>query len=426
MTGADPSARIARAPSSGALWALALGGFLVNADNRSIAPMLPAMAQALHVTAATAGLLVTAYSLPYGLFQLVYGPLADAVGKVRTIVAAVCLFGLGTILCGAVQGFTWLMVLRVLTGIFAAGIIPTTLAYIGDTFPPASRPRAIAFFMSMTTTGQVLGIVVGGLLAQFVSYRVLFILLGLAAFPALLAMRRPGTGEARVHEHRDPPAARHRFHPEGARHRFTPTEALRRYTLLLRSARAWGLYGLVFCEGFAFYGGFTFLGVFGVNQLHLSYLVIGLLTALYSLGALVGSRTIAVVLSRVGARRMPVLGAALMTLGYALVWAWPSVAALAAGFVVLGFGFSYCHSTLQTFATELLPEGRATAVSVFAFSLFLGSGVGPMVTGTVMDHHGLRSLLAVATLAMAAFTLLCLTLWRRQRSPSVFDASVSG
>ncbi|MCL6600940.1 MAG: MFS transporter, partial [Alicyclobacillus macrosporangiidus] len=76
MTGADPSARIARAPSSGALWALALGGFLVNADNRSIAPMLPAMAQALHVTAATAGLLVTAYSLPYGLFQLVYGPLA--------------------------------------------------------------------------------------------------------------------------------------------------------------------------------------------------------------------------------------------------------------------------------------------------------------------------------------------------------------
>lgn len=83
------------------LWALGLGGFLVNADNRAISPMLPAIAMALHTSTSTAGLLVTAYSIPYGLFQLIYGPIADRIGKVTTILASLCLFAIGTVICGA-------------------------------------------------------------------------------------------------------------------------------------------------------------------------------------------------------------------------------------------------------------------------------------------------------------------------------------
>ncbi|MCL6593136.1 MAG: MFS transporter, partial [Alicyclobacillus sp.] len=98
-------------------WALGLGGFLVNADSRAIAPMLPAMAAALHVPASLAGLLVTGYTLPYGVCQLAYGPLADRIGKVRTITLALALFALGTIACSAVHTYTSLLVLRVVTGV---------------------------------------------------------------------------------------------------------------------------------------------------------------------------------------------------------------------------------------------------------------------------------------------------------------------
>ncbi|MCZ8511574.1 MFS transporter [Paenibacillus filicis] len=376
------------------LWALGLGGFLVNADNRAIAPMLPAIAGVFHTTASTAALLVTAYSIPYGLFQLVYGPIADRAGKVRTILFSLALFSLGTLACGIVHAFSWLLVLRIITGMFAAGIIPTTLAKIGDLYSLNERPRAIAFFMSLSTSGQAMGIVIGGLVAQFASYRFLFLLLGVAAIPTLWTLRRQRDEE---------PAAGRETLP-----------LLKRYLTLVQLKRAWLIYGLVFCEGFVFYAGFTFLGVYGVEELHLSYLVIGLLTATYSLGAFVGSRTITRIIGRLGASRMPLFGAFLMTLGFAAVWAWTNVAALTTGFIVLGLGFSYCHSTLQTYATDLLPKARATAVSIFAFSLFLGSGIGPVAAGSLYDRFGFSGLLGTVTVGMALFGCCCAALLRVQ------------
>lgn len=374
------------------LWSVGFGGFLVNADNRAIAPMLPAIAVALHVSASSAALLVTAYSIPYGLFQLIYGPVADKIGKIKTILMALSLFALGTVVCGLVDTYSALLVLRIITGMFAAGVIPTTLAQIGDRFPILERPRAIAFFMSLSTSGQALGIVIGGLVAQFFSYRVLFVLIGLAAIPVLVGLlRERDKGSATVVS-------------------VMPLRA--RYALLFRQRRAWLIYSLILSEGFVFFAGFTFLGVYGVSTLHLSYLVIGLLTATYSIGAFVGSRTISAVLQRLGSTRMPVVGAGMMTVGFGLMWGWTNVAALTCGFVVLGFGFSYCHSTLQTYATDLLPNGRATAMSVFAFSLFLGSGLGPMAGGQVLDLFGEHAMLGSVTGAMAAFASLCTLLLR--------------
>lgn len=388
------------------LWSLGLGGFLVNADNRAITPMLPAVAGSLHVSASGAALLITAYSIPYGLFQLVYGPIADRIGKIRTILISFCLFAVGTVFCGIVHTFLSLLILRFITGMFAAGIIPTTLAQIGDRFDLAERPRAIAFFMSLSTTGQAMGIVIGGLVAQFVSYRILFFILGAAAIPTLLTLlrqRESGSGQA-----------------SGA------TTLRARYLTLVRYPRAWLVYGTVLCEGFVFYGGFTFLGVYGVFSLHLSYLLIGLLTATYSLGAFVGSRTVTFVLGKVGSARMPLTGSLLMVTGFAAIWIGSSPVALTVGFIMLGFGFSYCHSTLQTYATELLPGGRATAVSVFAFSLFLGSGLGPMAFGPIFDRFGAGLLLASATGAMTLFGVLC-TAFLRSPHPGVVsgDPAVS-
>ncbi|WP_274436448.1 MFS transporter [Alicyclobacillus sp. ALC3] len=385
------------ANNRGLLWTLGFGGFLVNADNRAIAPMLAAIAIALHTTPSAAALLVTAYSIPYGVFQLGYGPLADRIGKVRTILVALCLFGVGTIGCAVVHTFASLMVLRFVTGMFAAGVIPTSLAEIGDRFPVSERPKAIAFFMSLSTSGQALGIVIGGIVAQFLSYRYLFMILGLAAFPALLTFLRQRTVEKQQQTAVPPPV-------------------LARYKVLLRRRFAWLIYALVLCEGLIFFGGFTFLGVYGVKELHLSYFVIGLLTATYSLGAFVGSRTISRALTRVGTGRMPIIGAAIMTCAFGIIWAWPAVIALTAGFVILGFGFSYCHSTLQTHATDLLPNARATAMSLFAFSLFLGSGLGPMFTGYIYAGLGMNWLLGVVTIGMFAFMLGCVSLVRPPKS----------
>ncbi|QSO47842.1 MFS transporter [Alicyclobacillus mengziensis] len=386
----------------GMLWGMGLGGFLVNADNRAIAPMLPAMATTLHVSTSTAALLVSAYSIPYGLFQLVYGPIADRIGKIRTILIALGLFSVGTVICGVVHTFAWLLALRFITGMFAAGIIPTTLAQIGDLFELAERPRAIAFFMSLTTSGQALGIVIGGLLAQFLSYRYLFILIGLAAIPTLIGLlQRQKRGSSTETSSSAPTAV------AGAGAFWA------KYRTLLSKRTSWLIYMLILFEGFAFYAGFTFLGVYGVSVIHLSYLTIGLLTATYSGGAFVGSRTFNWVLGKMTTRLMPVLGATLMTAAFALDWTWHSTIVLMWSFIVLGLGFSYCHSTLQTYATDLLPSARATAMSVFAFSLFTGSGLGPMAAGAVFSGFGWDGLLGSVTAAMGLFALFTTLLIRQ-------------
>lgn len=383
------------------LWALGIAGFLVNADNRSIAPVLPAIADYFHVRESTAGLLVTAYSIPYGLFQLFYGPLADRIGNIRTITLAVSLFTIGTIACGMVSSFEWLFILRVVTGMFAAGIIPIALAQIGDSFELAERPKAIAFFMSLSTSGQALGIVIGGMVAQLVSWKVLFILIGIAAVPTIFLLLKQ--------------RALHNADTEAA-----PIPLRDRYRLIFANRQAWIVYGMVFLEGATFFGGFTFLGVYGNSYLGLNYFWVGILTAGYSAAAFCGSFFITSLIRKIGQSRMPLFGAGCMTLGYAVVWLSPTAAALLAGLLVLGFGYSFCHSTLQTYATELLPQARATAMSLFAFSLFLGSGGGPVWIGAVYDRFGATGMLAATVIELFIFTLLCGVAFIRKREKSKY------
>ena len=78
---------------------LGLAGFVVMADNWVVSPILPAIAQSLKVSPVRAGLLITAYMIPFGLFQLVFGPLADRYGKKKIITISMVLFTACTALC---------------------------------------------------------------------------------------------------------------------------------------------------------------------------------------------------------------------------------------------------------------------------------------------------------------------------------------
>ena len=70
--------------------------------------------------------------------------------------------------------------------------------------------------------------------------------------------------------------------------------------------------------------------------------------------------------------------------------------------MLLGFGFYMLHSTLQTKATELSPSARGTAVSLFAFMLFLGSATGTGVLGLAIEAVGYTVPLAIAGWSLVA------------------------
>src|SRR5512140_2720555 len=107
---------------------LGLAGFVVMADNWVVSPILPAIARSINVSPVRAGLLISAYMLPFGLFQLLFGPLADRYGKKQVITFSMVFFTIVTGLCSLGLGLYDLALYRAVTGVFAASVMPISLA----------------------------------------------------------------------------------------------------------------------------------------------------------------------------------------------------------------------------------------------------------------------------------------------------------
>ena len=74
-------------PDRASLLVLGMAAFMVQADARVIDPLLHVIARDFHTTPPSAAIVISSYALPYGLFQLFYGPLGDRIGKLRVMAA---------------------------------------------------------------------------------------------------------------------------------------------------------------------------------------------------------------------------------------------------------------------------------------------------------------------------------------------------
>ncbi len=167
-------------------------------------------------------------------------------------------------------------------------------------------------------------------------------------------------------------------------------------------------------EGVFLFGGLAYLGAALRERHGISYALIGALLAGFGVGGLAYSRLVGRLVRRLGERRLILVGGGLSAACYlALVprgW-WQLFGPLA---LVFGLAFNLLHGTLQTKATELAPTARATAVSLFAFSLFLGQGAGAALLGTIVDSGGYGPTFAVAGLATWLLALWLAWAVRRQ------------
>jgi len=120
-------------------------------------------------------------------------------------------------------------------------------------------------------------------------------------------------------------------------------------------------------------------------------------------------------LSHVTERELLLLGGGLMGIAYLLsAWA-PSFIWVGLACALIGTGFSLCHSTIQTRATEAFPGGRGTSLALFAFSLFLGSALGSVGFGALLERVGYRFTFGCAGLLLFVFTALSLVVLGGER-----------
>jgi EmrB/QacA subfamily drug resistance transporter len=176
-------------------WAvLALVGvaqLMVVLDATIVNIALPSAQRALHFSADNRQWVVTAYALAFGSLLLVGGKLGDLFGRKWTLIGGLAGFSVASAIGGLAQSFGMLVAARALQGAFGALLAPSALGLLTVTFQGApDRPKAFGIFSAIAAGGASVGLLLGGVLTQALSWRwSLYVNLAIALPTAFVALR---------------------------------------------------------------------------------------------------------------------------------------------------------------------------------------------------------------------------------------------
>jgi predicted MFS family arabinose efflux permease len=372
---------------------LGLAGFIVMTDNWVVSPILPAIAQNLNIDIAKAGLLITAYMLPFGIFQIIFGPLADRYGKKQVITFSIIMFTIATGLCALGTNLTNLAVFRGLTGVFAASVMPIALALIGDVFPIQERQGAIGTYMGISFLGQGLSMAIGGTIAYFLNWRGVFgVYAVLSLIPVLLLVKNYKQLPSEKHPH---------------------SKIFAPYGKLLGTSRSLFTYIIVLLEGIFIVGSFSYAGAYIAKTYGFNYFYIGLIMTAFGIMTVIGGRLSGKLAAKIGARKILSIGLVAAALADIIIYLYGNtLGLLIVGVALLGLGFIFTHSTLLTRATEFAQKARGAAMSLVAFCFMGGGGIGTAIGGRIISTAGLDNLFVIYGIALVVTLLLSFVLIR--------------
>ena len=174
-----------------ALAVIAIAQLMVVLDASVVIVALPSAQRALHISVANRQWVMTAYTLAFGTLLLLGGRIADYLGRRRMFVIGLLGFAAASALGGLAQSSAMLFGARGLQGAFAAIMAPAALSLLTTTFTEeAERARAFGVYSAIAGGGAAIGLVLGGTLTQFASWRwTLLINVPIALLAAVAAMR---------------------------------------------------------------------------------------------------------------------------------------------------------------------------------------------------------------------------------------------
>lgn len=352
-------------------------------------PILPQLAQAHRMSAATATGVISAFGFAYATGFLIFGPLSDRLGRRTVMVWGLIALTLITALLATVESAPLLLAGRAAQGLAAAAYPPVVIAYLAERGTPGQRVWSVAWlstaFLSAGLLGQIYGSAVAG------HWGLGSALLPLAAVFALTAWRLWAT-----------PA-------DAAR---TPVPSLlagyRSIGRILASPHLRRVYGpallLLMCF-VAFYMGLDA----HLGSTLLAQGITPLIARELALPAFLAPLAVALVMPRWGAERVVKVGLVIATGGLALcAWAGDShlYGLLIASVVfVAGIGISV-PGLIARVATAAEASVRGLAVAFYTFVLFIGASLGPWLAQQTAQWPAGQAFLALAVL-LGAVTLSC-------------------
>jgi EmrB/QacA subfamily drug resistance transporter len=420
-TRAQPNRRLGLA-----LLVIATAQLMVVLDATIVNVALPHIQQALGFSGSGLEWVVNAYAVTFGGLLLLGGRAGDILGRRRVFVFGLLLFSAASLLGGFATSQWWLLTARAVQGAGGAVIAPTALALITTNFPEGGeRNRAFGVYAAMAGAGSAAGLVLGGVLTTYVSWRwVLFVnvpigILVAAAAPRVLAEspRRPGgidvagavtgTGGVALLVYGLSKAA---TGPDGISHwgdaqvltslaasvvllvSFVLIERRSSRPLLpirvLADRNRSGAYLIMLCISTGLFGLFFFLTLFIQNVLGYSAIRSGIAYLPFAIGVVIASALASQLMSRIGPRPLIVAGAAAVAGGMF----WFSRLTEHAGYtsqllgpmLVSSFGLGLVFVPLALVALHNVAEqDSGVASSLLNAAQQVGGAIGLALLGTV-------------------------------------------
>jgi predicted MFS family arabinose efflux permease len=272
--------------------------------------------------------------------------------------------------------------------------------------------------MSALMIGQIVGSMLGGLFGQYLGWRYVFVVFGIVGLGVSALLAREGRRFAEPRTTARPLGSAILTVPLGGSLIFAGLLGVlpiavatacggagvclliyalaTQYGGILRRPTAPLVLGTVMLEGVFVFGGLSYLASSLTDRFAINYAYAGLMVAGFGCGGLVYSVSAKRLVTGVGELGVLLLGGTLLGLGFVAIGLMPYWQFFVPAVVVLGMGYYTMHGTLQTRATELAPQARGTAISLFAFFFFLGQATGPQLLGSILKSYGYAAAFIVA------------------------------
>jgi YNFM family putative membrane transporter len=356
---ADPAATLVRGTPAfrRANWALFLAAFSMFGSLYSVQPLLPVFVTEYGVRADESSLALSLTSAVLGIFMVFAGALSDATGRKRLMAASLWLTALLDFVVMAAPSWTTLLVARTLLGLVLCGVPSVAMAYIAEEMDGRSLSFAMGLYIGGTAIGGMLGRILLGVMADLASWR-----LGMGLFATLVLA-------SAVSMQRLLPESRHFVSRPFAVRRFLPGLAQ-----LFRDPGLRWLYVEAFLLMGSFVTVFNYIGFrLSAAPYSLSHSLISFLFLSYLVGT--GSSAWAGALAdRIGRRKVLWWMVLTMVAGLVLISLKP-LGAIAAGAVVLAFGFFGGHTITSSWVGRRALDARAQASSLYLLFYYMGASV---------------------------------------------------
>jgi predicted MFS family arabinose efflux permease len=181
-------------------------------------------------------------------------------------------------------------------------------------------------------------------------------------------------------------------------------------------SRGWArvVLALALAEGVVLVGAPTFLAP-ALQSTGASVGVAGVVVSAFGVGVLAASRLVKVLVGHLTPASLAAIGGIMIVLGLAPPAITISVTTVLAAGVLLGAGWAFFHSSMQSWATEVVPSARATMVSLFVSAVFVGSAVGTTLVAPLADSDAFERIFQIALVLAAPLAVVTVVAQSRFR-----------